>query len=196
MAGEILKLTQVFRGIRCTDTEYAVINSLVEARSWGQVQTRNWLAEVRDKMSTSGQVKTSAEIARARLDALQVADKSSLGKTPAVVAEPAVADSVSATLAQRGSRYGDFTDHAKICQDLKDVMVNSSVNMPDLTTATESHREFRWHKLLPIQKQALEVIMDKVARILSGDPNYDDNWHDIQGYAKLVEDRLPKESKI
>lgn len=106
--------------------------------------------------------------------------------------EPEVALSVEATLAQRGSRYGDFTDHAKICQDLKDVMVNSSVNMPDLTTTTESHRERRWHKLTPVQKQALEVIADKIARILSGDPNYDDNWHDIQGYAKLVEDRLPK----
>src|SRR5690606_10084595 len=31
----------------------------------------------------------------------------------------------------------------------------------------------------------------KIARILIGDPNYADNWHDIQGYAKLVEERLP-----
>jgi hypothetical protein len=39
-------------------------------------------------------------------------------------------------------------------------------------------------------KQALCVICDKMARIGNGDPFYDDNWHDIQGYAKLVEDRL------
>ena len=38
----------------------------------------------------------------------------------------------------------------------------------------------------------LGTIADKIGRILSGDPNYADNWHDIQGYAKLVEDRLPK----
>lgn len=87
-----------------------------------------------------------------------------------------VKTSVEDTLAQRGSRYGDFTDHAKICQDLKRTMYATA----------------GWEKLSDVQKQALEVMADKFARILSGDPNYDDNWHDIQGYAKLVEDRLPK----
>ena len=29
---------------------------------------------------------------------------------------------VETTLAERGSRYGDFTDHAQIAQDLQDVM--------------------------------------------------------------------------
>lgn len=98
--------------------------------------------------------------------------------------EPTVANSVEATLAQRGSRYGDFTDHAELCQKLKDAMMTMSV--PD------NGGMLAWNKLSDVQKQALEVIMDKVARILTGDPNYDDNWHDIQGYAKLVEDRLPK----
>ena len=110
-------------------------------------------------------------------------------KTP----EPQVADSVAATLAQRGSRYGDFTDHARICQALKRVMENTGSTAPSsnpgqIRTAYTSG----WPVLSDVQKQALEVIADKIARILSGDPNYDDNWHDIQGYAKLVEDRLPK----
>jgi len=48
-----------------------------------------------------------------------------------------------------------------------------------------------WNRLPAMHKQALTVIADKIARMLSGDPNYADNWHDIQGYAKLVEDRLP-----
>ena len=85
---------------------------------------------------------------------------------------------VETTLAERGARYGDFTDHARVCQALKLVMAIDA----------------GWTKLSDVQKQALEVIADKIARILTGDPNYDDNWHDIQGYAKLVEDRLP--SKI
>lgn len=93
--------------------------------------------------------------------------------------EPAVAPTVEETLAQRGSRYGDFTDHARICQDLKRTM----------------NTEANWERLTDAQKQALEVIADKIARILSGDPNYDDNWRDIQGYAKLVEDRLPCNQK-
>lgn len=85
------------------------------------------------------------------------------------------ANKLAQTLAERGSRYGDFTDHARICQNLKRTMC----------------AEAGWDRLTDVQKQSLEVIADKVGRILSGDPNYADNWHDIQGYAKLAEDRLP-----
>lgn len=83
---------------------------------------------------------------------------------------------LDATLNERGSRYGDFRDHAVLCVNLKETM----------------RCWHGWSNLEPYQQQALETIMDKVARILNGDPNYADNWHDIQGYAKLVEDRLPK----
>lgn len=82
---------------------------------------------------------------------------------------------IEKTLQERGTRYGDFSDHARICQSLKDTMTEQP----------------GWGRLEPVHKQALDVIADKIARILSGDPNYADNWHDIQGYAKLVEDRLP-----
>lgn len=91
--------------------------------------------------------------------------------------------SVENTLKERGSRYGDFTDHAVIAQALQDVMRGS-----------ESGGTLTWEHLPPTHKQALTVIADKIARILSGDPNYADNWHDIQGYAKLVEDRLPNQN--
>ncbi len=100
-----------------------------------------------------------------------------------------VKTSVEDTLAQRGSRYGDFTDHARICQQLKHDMVNARVTNSDGTFTR------KWTELDDVKKQALEVIADKVARILSGDPNYDDNWHDIQGYARLVEERLQKNKK-
>lgn len=83
---------------------------------------------------------------------------------------------VEQTLAERGARYGDFTDHARLCQAIKKTMMSECV---------------AWDLLADVQRQALEVIADKIARILTGDPNYADNWHDIQGYAKLVEDRLP-----
>lgn len=87
------------------------------------------------------------------------------------------ANKLAQTLAERGNRYGDFTDHARICQNLKRTMC----------------AEAGWDRLTDVQKQSLEVIADKVGRILSGDPNYADNWHDIQGYAKLAEDRLPSD---
>ncbi len=83
---------------------------------------------------------------------------------------------VQDTLNERGKRYGDFTVHATVAQDLQCTMHNTP----------------QWPGLMPEQKQALTVIADKIARILCGDPNYADNWHDIQGYARLVEERLPK----
>jgi hypothetical protein len=50
-----------------------------------------------------------------------------------------------------------------------------------------------WSTLDSDIKQALTVIADKIARILNGDSHYIDNYHDIQGYAKLVETRLQEE---
>ena len=82
-------------------------------------------------------------------------------------------DNVQDTLKERGDRYGDFTDHAIITDGLLEVM----------------HKTTGWKKLPPFMKQALRTIADKIARILNGDPHYTDNWHDIQGYAKLAEDR-------
>jgi len=40
------------------------------------------------------------------------------------------------------------------------------------------------------QQEALDMICHKIGRILNGDPDYADNWHDIAGYAQLVADRL------
>lgn len=81
---------------------------------------------------------------------------------------------VDVTLNQRGQRYGEFKTHAQITQDLKEVM-----RLTD-----------NWELLQPFQVEALEMIAHKIGRILNGDPNYDDSWVDIAGYAKLVADRL------
>lgn len=80
---------------------------------------------------------------------------------------------IKETLLERGARYGCFADHAFICQQIKKAFHHPG-----------------WERLADDQKQALETIADKIARILNGDPNYIDNWHDIIGYATLVERRL------
>jgi hypothetical protein len=98
-------------------------------------------------------------------------------------AENTAGTKVDATLAERGNRYGDFTDHAKIAEVLHGVLVGD-------TPAGKFNTS--WGVMQPFQRQALRVIADKIARILNGDPDYVDNWHDIQGYAKLVEERLTK----
>lgn len=78
------------------------------------------------------------------------------------------------TLQERGSRYGSFTGHAKITQAIKQAMADSP----------------NWSSLAPDMREALEMVAHKVGRILNGDPEYHDSWHDIVGYAKLVADRL------
>lgn len=43
-----------------------------------------------------------------------------------------------------------------------------------------------WEGLSFDKKEALEMIVHKIARILNGDPNHKDSWQDIVGYAELV----------
>lgn len=86
---------------------------------------------------------------------------------------------VSLTLAERGKRYGEFKDHAQISQQLKLVLLKS----PAAKNGCLNYD----------QQEALEMILHKVARVLNGDPNYVDNWLDIEGYARLVRQRLEKE---
>lgn len=83
-------------------------------------------------------------------------------------------NTIEATLTERGSRYGKFTGHARITQNIKHAMHNSP----------------NWPLLAPDQAECLEMLAHKMGRILNGDPNYHDSWHDIVGYAKLVADRL------
>lgn len=87
---------------------------------------------------------------------------------------------IEETLAERGARYGKFEDHAFICQGIKRAM----------------NQHPGWQRLADDQKQALETIADKIARMLNGDPDYIDNWHDIIGYARLIEDRLVAQTPI
>lgn len=63
---------------------------------------------------------------------------------------------VKATLAERGGRYGTFDGHAEIAQRLKGI--------------TRHFEAVRACDLQPDQREALEMIMHKVARILNGDP--------------------------
>lgn len=82
--------------------------------------------------------------------------------------------SVDTTLAVRGQRYGDFANQGRITQAIKAAMRDSP----------------NWDRLDPDQRESLEMIAHKVGRILNGDPDYADSWHDIAGYARLIEARL------
>jgi hypothetical protein len=83
-------------------------------------------------------------------------------------------DVLTKTLAERGSRYGKFSEHAIISQNLQDAM----------------HAAPGWGRLAADQKEGLQMCAHKIARILNGDPNYADNWLDGAGYLRLVFNRL------
>ena len=83
---------------------------------------------------------------------------------------------IEATLAERQAQYGCFEDVArttgKIMEALSEVRVNGLNDLP------YPHR------------MALYMIASKMARIVNGDFNSIDGWHDIGGYSKLIEDLL------
>lgn len=81
---------------------------------------------------------------------------------------------VQALIAERGSRYGKFADGAEIMQYLKSFI----------------HQTEGWSRLTTSQREALDMIQHKIGRVLNGDPNYDDNWKDIAGYATLIVEEL------
>lgn len=85
---------------------------------------------------------------------------------------------VAETLQERGSQYGRFEDQALVEHRIK-VALMSGPN---------------WWLLAPDQRAALEMIAVKASRILTGNKDYADNWHDIAGYASLVDNRLKEEA--
>jgi hypothetical protein len=90
---------------------------------------------------------------------------------------------ITTTLTERGKRYGPFTGHARITQELKQVIY---MHTPSRRIRDGKDVPF----LAPDQQEALDMIAHKIGRILNGDPDWADSWHDIAGYAQLVADRL------
>lgn len=81
---------------------------------------------------------------------------------------------IKETLAERAKTHGKFTTHSSISQDLTTVMRWTK----------------GWNDLECDQREALEMIAHKIARILNGNPDTHDHWHDIAGYATLVANRI------
>ena len=81
---------------------------------------------------------------------------------------------IDETLAAREKTYGDYEKVALISQVIKDILREGD----------------QYIYLKAYQLESLDMIANKMARIVNGDPKYHDSWHDIQGYAKLVADKL------
>lgn len=82
--------------------------------------------------------------------------------------------SINKTLEQRGERYGKFKD-----------VVATTYALQEILRDAKSYKHMSDDQVI-----ALDMICNKMARIVNGDPSYTDNWHDISGYATLVEQEL------
>lgn len=78
---------------------------------------------------------------------------------------------VEETLQQRGNVHGDYNEQSATHDALLSVMIKRESFM----------------QLKPQHRQALNIIAMKISRILSGDAEHKDHWHDIAGYATLAE---------
>ena len=79
---------------------------------------------------------------------------------------------IQETLAERETQHGSFKDHALIEHDLR-IMIDRNGGA-----------------LTSIQYVGLGMIMHKIARVLNKGQNHSDTWHDIAGYATLVEQSI------
>jgi hypothetical protein len=83
---------------------------------------------------------------------------------------------VDKVLDSRAKDYGKFIEGAEIMQMLKRLVHN--------------YIEDRQTPLAFDQREAIDMIIHKMGRIINGNPDKVDHWTDIAGYAKLVADRL------
>ena len=84
------------------------------------------------------------------------------------------------TIAQRRGRYGPLIESGEAAMKLEDYLRS----LPG------------WERLAYDQREALAMVAHKISRIMCGDPNYDDSWVDIAGYAQNVVNRLREEQKV
>lgn len=81
---------------------------------------------------------------------------------------------IDSTLNERGKQYGAFITQSEIAQGIKRIYQAAP----------------QWNNMADDQREALDMFANKLGRLLNGNPDNIDGWHDIAGYATLVEKRL------
>ena len=70
----------------------------------------------------------------------------------------------------RGKTYGQYCNVSKVSQDIKTILRNTP----------------NYYQMPPPMQESLDMIANKISRIVNGNALYDDSWRDIAGYATLV----------
>ncbi len=82
---------------------------------------------------------------------------------------------IQETIIERTNTHGEFKDQASIIW----------------RTLAIWERSPNWVKLPPFMKEAMHMTLHKYGRVMVGDFEFVDHWHDVVGYNQLVVDRLP-----
>lgn len=80
---------------------------------------------------------------------------------------------VDSTLAERQAQYGSFEDVSFVTENIISVL-----------------KRCNYDEMPNPHKMAMYMIASKIARLVSGDCNHLDSWHDIGGYSKLIENLI------
>ena len=81
---------------------------------------------------------------------------------------------VDKIVSDRGKSHGDYKLMSELAQILKETI--------------RSWKKGSGINISPYAQESVEMIMLKVARIITGDETFRDHWLDIQGYAKKAEE--------
>lgn len=79
-------------------------------------------------------------------------------------------------LTDREAKYGDFGKLAGAVQAFKNVYRNAP----------------SWLLLTAVQREVMEMNLLKTCRILYGDPQHEDSWEDLCGYAMLATEEFAR----
>ena len=81
---------------------------------------------------------------------------------------------VDKILKDREATHGSYHNKAELIQMIKAIMRESD----------------EWWELDYDMQESLDMIVTKIGRIIYGNASEPDHWNDIEGYAKLISNRL------
>jgi hypothetical protein len=79
-------------------------------------------------------------------------------------------ENINNLLDEREKTHGSFLEVSTVAQDIKSAMRKSK----------------NWNDLDPRIQESLDMIGNKIGRLLSGNPLFEDHSDDIAGYAELL----------
>lgn len=107
---------------------------------------------------------------RARYDADKTRQESGQKATYEDLNKQAQQQTSEELVESRKALYGTFCGRAELTVSLLEVC--------------QGHP--KWHNVPSWGKWAITMLIEKIGRIIEGDPKYEDNWKDIGGYAELA----------